>query len=542
MIKKSIFFLLGTLLLFTVACDDVNIGTGGGDFFAPSVVTDSISELASDFAIIAAEVTSDGGAEVTKRGVVWAEQPVPSLNNAFFTEDGTGEGEFTSTISGLESSTLYYVRAYATNSIGTAYGSQLSFTTKEAQEAEVPNVRTVKVEEITSTTAEITAEIISSGGSVVTEKGFVWDVENNPDIELSTKIQSEVSGDIFSEQISGLNPETTYFVRAYAINEIGVAYGEELSFTTESVSTVNLPEVISLSIENITETSATFNGNLISDGGGEIIEKGFTWGTQSEPNIDQDNKTNEGSSPGFFSSSVTGLEPGETYYVRAYATNEAGTAYGEEMSFETISPASIPMVNTADISNLTSTSASSGGNVTDDGGSNVFAKGVVWGTQSSPTIDTDFKTEDGSGEGPFQSTLTDLEPGTNYFLRAYASNDIGTAYGQEIEFTTPEEDGGDIPTVTTANVIGITSTGAISGGNVTDDGGSPVTARGVVWSLNPNPSLGSSSFTTDGSGRGSFVSVISNLIPSTKYYIRAYATNANGTAYGPELEFTTANN
>jgi uncharacterized protein (TIGR02145 family) len=96
----------------------------------------------------------------------------------------------------------------------------------------------------------------------------------------------------------------------------------------------------------------------------------------------------------------------------------------------------------------------------------------------------------------------------------------------------------NLPSVTTTDASGITATAATTGGNVTGDGGSPVTARGVCYNTAPNPTL-ANSYTANGSGLGIFTSNLTALTPSTLYYVRAYATNANGTAYGNEISFTT---
>lgn len=97
----------------------------------------------------------------------------------------------------------------------------------------------------------------------------------------------------------------------------------------------------------------------------------------------------------------------------------------------------------------------------------------------------------------------------------------------------------NLPSLTTNSISSITNTTANSGGVITLDGGSPITERGVVWSINQNPTT-SNSKTNDGSGIGNFTSTLTGLVANTTYYVRAYATNANGTAYGNEVSFTTA--
>jgi hypothetical protein len=196
----------------------------------------------------------------------------------------------------------------------------------------------------------------------------------------------------------------------------------------------------------------------------------------------------------------------------------------------TASPA-LPTVITTTVSAITSTTASSGGNVTSDGGGTVSARGVCWNTSPNPTT-ANSKTTDGSGTGVFTSSLTALNPGTTYYVRAWATNATGTAYGNELSFSTPAA----LPTVTTTSISAITGTGATCGGNVTSDGGASVTARGVCWSTSSNPTT-ANSITTDGSGTGAFVSTLSGLTIGVNYYVRAYATNSAGTAYGSEVSF-----
>ena len=152
-----------------------------------------------------------------------------------------------------------------------------------------------------------------------------------------------------------------------------------------------------------------------------------------------------------------------------------------------------PIVATASISEITQTTASSGGKITGDGGAEVIARGVCWNTSETPTV-TCSKTSDGGGTGIYTSTLTQLTPGTKYFVRAYATNESGTGYGGQQSFST-----GDIllATLTTTGISSVTQTSAVSGGNITSDGGGTITARGVCWSATQNPTVANSK-TTDG--------------------------------------------
>ncbi len=124
------------------------------------------------------------------------------------------------------------------------------------------------------------------------------------------------------------------------------------------------------------------------------------------------------------------------YYVRAYATSSVGTAYGNEVNFTTLSGGTLPTLTTTAISSLSSNAANCGGNVTSAGTGTVTAKGVCWSTATNPTIALATKTVDGSGVGTFTSNITGLTASTKYYVRAYATSSIGTAYGSEVNFTT----------------------------------------------------------------------------------------------------------
>ena len=196
-----------------------------------------------------------------------------------------------------------------------------------------------------------------------------------------------------------------------------------------------IPELTTVTISDVGLTSAVSGGTIITDGGEEITAKGVCWSTSTNPTV-ADSKTSDGKGSANFTSNIVGLSEGTTYYVRAYATNEVGTAYGNELSFTTGKVTSA-VLTTTEVSNVTSTSAVAGGNITDDGGGSITARGVCWGTSPNPTVN---KTTDGTGKGTFTSNITGLADGTVYYYRAYATNSSGTSYGLEYSFITPVND------------------------------------------------------------------------------------------------------
>jgi Tol biopolymer transport system component len=194
----------------------------------------------------------------------------------------------------------------------------------------------------------------------------------------------------------------------------------------------------------------------------------------------------------------------------------------------------IPALTTAGVTGITPTTAVSGGNVTDEGGLDVSERGVCWSTSESPAIINSRSIEAG-GSGSFTSNLTSLTANTIYYVRAYATNDEGTGYGNQVTFSTGEW---SLAALTTSEITSKTINSAISGGTISDDGGSTVTARGVCWGIVTGPTI-SGNKTDQGSGSGSFISNITGLQASTTYFVRAFATNSGGTVYGNELVFAT---
>ena len=194
-----------------------------------------------------------------------------------------------------------------------------------------------------------------------------------------------------------------------------------------------------------------------------------------------------------------------------------------------------PTVTTKAYSFLSTTHVITGGNVIFDGGSPVTQKGVVWNTSGNPTIN-DNKTIDGSGSGSFVSHVTGLIPATTYYLRAYAINNAGISYGNEITFTTLDRI--IPPTVTTGIVTDILVKTAKCTGNVTNWGGDTVKLRGFCWNTTGNPTI-NDSYIECGEGLGIFNATLYPLDGNTKYYVRAYAINSAGVGYGNEVTFIT---
>jgi hypothetical protein len=503
---------------------------------APTVTTTEASSITATTATSGGNATSDGGATVTSRGVCFgtAANPAVGGTDATCTINGAGTGNFTSILAGLAPSTTYYIRAYAANSAGTGYGSNFPFTT--AALPKPPSVTTTAASAITATTATSGGNATSDGGATVTTKGVCFCSGTTAEPAVGgVGVTCTVNGagvSTFTSSLAGLIANTTYRIRAYATNSAGTGYGSVLSFTTKS-----FPIVSTTAASAITADTAVSGGDVTSDEGSTVTAKGVCFGTAENPAVGGTDVicTINGAEAGTFTSSLAGLIANTTYQIRAYATNSAGTGYGSVLSFTT---KSFPIVSTTVASAINATTAASGGDVSSDGGLPVTARGVCISKSENPAVGgADVTcTINGSGTGGFISNLTGLSAGMTYHIRAYAINDAGERYGDNLTFTTIAP-----PKISTTAASNITGSTAVCGGLVDSDGGAAVTARGVCVGITKEPAIGGVgvSCTNDGKGTGIFFSSLISLISNTSYHIRAYATNRAGTEYGSDLIFTT---
>ena len=407
------------------------------------VITASISEIKASSATGGGNVPDNGGQKIVIRGVVWDNNPSPTVSLTTRTTDDiitgsfdNGTGDFKSHLTGLAPGTKYYVRAYATNKLGTEYGEEIEFVTLVASTATV----TTGVTNITWTSAELVGNVADDGGSSVTERGFVWNINPSPTTSLPTKVSNGSGLWQYRNTITGLTPGTKYYARSYTINGSGTGYGPEVTFLTQAAVT----PIISTSVVAIGSLAAGSGGQISGDGGSAIIERGIVWSTSSSPTISLSTKTSDGTGIGSYTSMLTGLSPSTTYYVRAYATNATGTGYGQERSFVTAA-GNVLYINTKPVSidkssvgpfpwdppgtpPLTVVFVTGGGNIPDDGGYFISVRGVEYSTD--PSLAGSSRTEDGAGIGEFDTNLTPLlTRGTRYYYRAYAITGTGKIYG-----------------------------------------------------------------------------------------------------------------
>ncbi len=491
----------------------------------PTVVTSDVTAISYTYAVCGGDISSDGNAEVTERGICYATTAQPTTKDSVIL-CGSGTGPFSIVLPNLQDGTTYYVRAFATNSKGTAYGEQKTFTTTSYY---APTVSTNAPQNISFTTTTCGGKVLTDGALSITDKGICYGTSPSPTVNSQKTSCGTGLGD-FTCTLSNLRDSTVYYARAYAVNAKGIAYGEQVSWRTKGYA---LPTLSTIAASNITFSSATCGGSITSDCNAEITSRGVCYSTKSKPTI-SNSKVTSGSGTGTFTCNLTNLSDGTTYYARAYATNKKGTAYGAQISWTT-KAYTRPTVSTTEAQKVSYTTATCGGNVTSDGSLSVTSRGICYSTQPNPTI-SNTKVVSGSGTGAFTCNLTGLSDGTTYYARAYATNGKGTAYGEQISWTTKEY---ELPKVTTEYTQTLSLTTAICHGYISSvyDEALPIVEQGICYSMQHSPTMNDYKITYSGSERF-FSCTISNLMANATYYVRVYAINAKGVAYGEERELT----
>ena len=308
-----------------------------------------------------------------------------------------------------------------------------------------------------------------------------------------------------------------------------------LKLDTLVTPTIQLPSVETGFPITITEYSAMAKGKIDYDGG-ELTERGFCFGKTADPGLGKAfcvKASNDGQK--HFSATLDRLTPSTHYYVRAYATNAAGTAYGEQVEFTT--KAEIPAVVTLNPEGMTATSALCGGEIHGEKyvGKTIVGRGICYDTVINPTVAAN-RTSDGSGTGKFTTTLSNLNPGTVYYVRAYVQHADGVDYGENQSFHTRAA-------LNTTAAYNITDTSVMTGGyDLYDRGGVKVREKGVCCSYRPNPTVENYRVVTASWDvqNDSWKSVLDGLEPNTDFHIRAYVILDNDAVlYGNDQAFRT---
>lgn len=309
---------------------EMNVIAVGAEKALPTLNILDATDITSTSATLNGEISFIGTPEYTERGFVYSMSPDPTIENTIskLSCKVNNEKEFSYQLTGLDYGKIFYVKAYATNKLGTAYSTnEISFKTTVS----LPSLKMLDATNITPSSATLNGEITDAGTPSYTERGFVYSLNPTPTLDNSiAKISCKVNNEKkYTHNLSGLDYNKKYYVRGYAISEVGTVYStNEINFATTAIK----PQVTTLDIDNadLSAGTATFRGKISNIGEPAYTERGFVYGTLPDPTI-YDNKViaNGVGELGNFSKYVTDL-PKTTYYVRAYATTPAGTTYGEE--------------------------------------------------------------------------------------------------------------------------------------------------------------------------------------------------------------------
>jgi len=491
---------------------------------APTVTTNAASGLGSTGATLNGTVNANNASTTVtfEYGLTTSYGTTVTADQSPVT--GTANTAVSKAITGLTPNTTYHYRAVGQNTAGTSNGADMTFTTSAA----APTVTTGAASAISTTGATLNGTVNANNDS--TTVTFEYGLTTSYGTTV-TADQSPVTGTTdtaVSKAITGLTPNTTYHYRAVGQNGGGTTNGADMTFTTSAAA----PTVTTNAASGVGTTGATLNGTVNANNASTTLtfEYGLTASYGTTVTADQSPVT--GTTNTAVSKAITGLTPNTTYHYRAVGQNTGGTTNGADMTFTTGLAA--PTVTTNAASGVSTTGATLNGTVNANNASTTVTFEYGLDTSYGTTVTADQSPVSGTTDTAVSKAITGLTPNTTYHYRVVGQNGGGTTNGADMTFITTVV----LPTVTTRAITNVTPTSAVSGGNVTDDGGGTVTARGVCWSTSTNPTIAGNK-TTNGTGTGAFTSNITGLLENTTYYVRAYATNSAGTAYGNQLSFTT---
>lgn len=401
--------------------------------------------LTANSVTLVCEMTDNGGHELSLLGFCYnlaSEGSEPDANDNTLNVSDTKQTRFTATLQDLKPNTSYRIRAYGINSKGTGYSSESLLVTTENAAAPTPSA--IKCTEPGAVSLTVQASIVDAGTSKVTEMGFCWSKETSEpttSMGLHRACEPDANGE-FSTTITELDANSTYYIRAYAVNAQGTGYGEVFRFNTTEEK---LPPTLStVTASAVTETSMHLEATITSDGNSDVTKKGFYVSTSPADYGVEHTVTTVGNSLVY---DLTGLTLGTTYYIHAYAVNALGTTYSDALTITT--PITLPQLSAVTVSRLQNTSAQVQASVGNQ--VSLHSYGFELSTDELPagTFGTGSTLLEGeafnSANRSFIRQLEGLQPNTRYYIRAWAKRPAPEGsreedfygLGEAMQFTTP---------------------------------------------------------------------------------------------------------
>ncbi|MHB8481739.1 MAG: beta strand repeat-containing protein, partial [Nitrospiria bacterium] len=483
----------------------------------PTVITGSASAISQTGATLNGTVNPNGVA-----ATAWFEYGTTtgygSSTATTSIAAGTTAVSVSSAISSLTVNTLYHFRLDASNTYGTNHGTDATFTTL----ASAPAVTTLAATAIGSTTSTLNGSVNTNG---VTANGW-FEYGTSATYGTTTATQALAAGTnvAFSQALTGLTANTLYHFRAGASNTGGTGYGSDATFTTLA----SAPAVTTLAATAMGSTTSTLNGSVNTNG---VTANGwFEYGLSATYGTTTATQALAAGTNVTFAQAISGLTTNTVYHFRAGVSNNGGTGYGSDATFTTL--AGLPAVTTLAATAIGSTTSTLNGSVNTNG---VTANGwFEYGTSATYGTTTASQALAAGTNVVFAQAITGLTANTVYHFRAGASNNGGTGYGLDANFTTLASG----PAVTTGSATSITSAGATLNGSVNPNG---VTA--TAWFEYGLSATYGSSTAAQSIAAGTIAVAVSagvtGLSANTTYHFRLDATNNGGPGYGADNTFTT---
>lgn len=512
---------------------------------SPTVTTPSAGSITASGASLGGNVTSDEGALITERGVVYsatATNADPLISGTGVTKVATTgtTGVFTVAVTGLLPETSYSYKAYAINSQGVSYTSVAIFTTL-------------------STNADLSALTLSSGilspifaSGTISYNASVSNATASITVtttraQANASIDAQVNDGAYAAVTSGIPSDPLPLNVGSNTVDVRVTAQDGATEKTYTVTVIRMapPTVSTPTATLITATGAVLGGNVTANGGASITERGVVYSatmTNADPLIGSTSvtKVTATGNTGLFNTLVTGLAQGTGYSYKAYAINSQGTTYTSVATFTSLS-------TNADLSGLTLSSGSltptfaSGTGAYIANVSNATTSITAAPTSAQANARIEARVNDGTyvvvSSGSPSASLS-LNLGINTVnLRVTA--EAGNTRTYTVSITRLAA-----PSVTSPNATSITATAAALGGNATSDGGTVITERGVVFSAtatNANPLISGTGVTkvVATGTTGIFTVPATGLTQGTGYSYKAYASNSQGTTYTSNATFVT---
>lgn len=385
---------------------------------------------------------------------------------------------------------------------------------------------------------------------------FIENTQKEGEISFSIAVSDDSKTWLKVDKSSGTVSNANAFQFTISVDRTGLGEGTKSGTILINGGKNNLRIPVNLTIANkeaptvsigkptgITKTSAEVIGTVLDEGGTRVTERGHIWADFQSPTLTNNKGIIKKGAGGLgsFASIMAGLDAGKKYFVRAYATNSQGTNYSNIEEFTTSLNTTPPSVGINTVSEVAETSAVISAIVSNDGGAALTEMGVVYSTNSTPTLSDNKLTLAANVGTEYKITLSGLNAGVTYFVSAFATNSVGTTLSSPLSFTTKSVE--TAIELQTGGATEVRENSVTLNASLKKLGGSPVVQHGFVYSRkNANPTIANADKVQLGSknDEGIFTHSLQNLKKGTLYYVKAYATTQSGnTYYGNAKEVVT---